>query len=206
MDINENFLAYRNWMNSMGVSPNVNWLYTDLADGLVIFQLYDIIKPGFVHWNKVHKKFTKLSKHMEKLENCNYAVELGKDLKFSLIGIAGQDLNDGNVTLTLALIWQLMRAYTLSILTKLAHTGNPIVEKEIVQWVNQKLASANKTTSIKSFQDSSIANAKVVIDLIDAIKPGTINYELVKDGGSDEVRNRFYYKTRCIKSFFFVLG
>lgn len=38
---------------------------------------------------------------MEKLENCNYAIELGKELKFSLVGIAGQDINDGNATLTL---------------------------------------------------------------------------------------------------------
>jgi len=38
---------------------------------------------------------------MEKLENCNYAVELGKQLKFSLVGIAGQDISDGNPTLTL---------------------------------------------------------------------------------------------------------
>nr|CAD7411739.1 unnamed protein product [Timema cristinae] len=160
--------AYRNWMNSMGVAPYVNWLYSDLADGLVIFQLYDIIKPGIVNWNKVHRKFSKLRKFMEKLENCNYAVELGKQLKFSLVGIAGQDLNDGNATLTLALIWQLMRAYTLSVLTQLANTGSPIVEKEIVTW------------------DPSIADARVVIDLLDAIKPGTIHYEFVKEGGSEE--------------------
>lgn len=38
---------------------------------------------------------------MEKLENCNYAVELGKQLKFSLVGIAGQDISDCNPTLTL---------------------------------------------------------------------------------------------------------
>lgn len=31
--------TYRNWMNSMGVNPYVNWLYSDLADGLVIFQV-----------------------------------------------------------------------------------------------------------------------------------------------------------------------
>lgn len=43
------------------------------------------------------------------LENCNYAVELGRAAKFSLVGIGGQDLNDGNATLTLALVWQLMR-------------------------------------------------------------------------------------------------
>jgi plastin-3 len=37
----------------MGVAPHVNWLYSDLTDGLVIFQLYDIIRPGIVDWKKV---------------------------------------------------------------------------------------------------------------------------------------------------------
>lgn len=41
----------------MGVAPHVNWLYSDLADGLIIFQLYDIIKPGIVKWSKVHRYF-----------------------------------------------------------------------------------------------------------------------------------------------------
>lgn len=179
--------TYRNWINSMGVSPHVNWLYSDLADALVVFQLYDIIKPGTVKWNRVHRKFTnERKKFMEKLENCNYAVELGKEIKFSLVGIGGQDINEGNVTLTLALIWQLMRAYTLSILTQLADSGSPIVEKEIVSWVNSKLANGGKKSSIRSFQDSSISDAKVVIDLIDAIKPGAINYDLVKQGSTEE--------------------
>ncbi|XP_050526775.1 plastin-3 [Daktulosphaira vitifoliae] len=186
--------TYRNWMNSMGVAPHVNWLYSDLADGLVIFQLYDIIKPGIVNWSKVHRKFTKLRMFMEKLENCNYAVELGRQLKFSLVGIAGQDLNDGNATLTLALIWQLMRAYTLSVLTQLANTGSPIVEKEIVTWVNNKLQSANKETALKGFQDQTLSDGRIVIDLIDAIKPGTINYDNVKDGSEleDKLANAKY--------------
>ncbi|CAH2245064.1 plastin-2 [Pararge aegeria] len=178
--------TYRNWMNSMGVAPHVNWLYSDLTDGLVIFQLYDIIKPGIVNWKKVHRQFSKLRKFMERLENCNYAVELGRQLGFSLVGIAGADINEGNATLTLALIWQLMRAYTLSVLTRLANTGNPIIEKEIVQWVNNKLQSAGKTSSIKSFQDEVLADGKVVLDLIDSIKPGAINYDLVLPGGNQE--------------------
>lgn len=81
-----------------------------------------------------------------------------------------------------------MRAYTLSVLSQLANTGNLNVEKEIVGWVNKKLQSAGKETSIRSFQDSSISNAKVVLDLIDAIKPGSINYELVAEGDEYEVR------------------
>ena len=111
--------TYRNWMNSLGVSPYVNNLSSDLADGLIIFQLYDIINPGVVQWTKVTRKFSRMKKFMEKLENCNYVVELGRRQKFSLVGIAGQDINDGNSTLTLALVWQLMRSYTLSVLSSL---------------------------------------------------------------------------------------
>ncbi|CAD6244131.1 GSCOCG00013261001-RA-CDS [Cotesia congregata] len=178
--------TYRNWMNSMGVSPHVNWLYSDLADGLVIFQLYDIIKPGTVNWPKVHTKFSKLRKFMEKLENCNYAVDLGKKMNFSLVGIAGQDINDGNATLTLALIWQLMRSYTLSVLSGLVGNSGKTVEKEIVQWVNSKLQAAGKTSSIKSFQDDVISTGRPVLDLIDAIKPGIVNYDLVKTSETEE--------------------
>jgi plastin-3 len=181
--------TYRNWMNSLGVSPYVNWLYSDLADGLVIFQLFDIIKPGVVNWSRVHKTFSKLKGFMEKLENCNYAVQLGKQLKFSLVGIAGQDISEGNPTLTLALVWQLMRAYTLSILTQLAAkdgSAHAVVETEIVDWVNRKLKEAGKSSLIRNFQDQSISTAQSVIDLIDAIKPGSISYGQILPGNTPE--------------------
>lgn len=80
-----------------------------------------------------------------------------------------------------------MRAYTLSILTQLAESGNPIVEAEIITWVNTKLKEAKKNSSIRSFQDLSLQNAVAIIDLVDAIKPGTINYDVVKVTGEEEV-------------------
>jgi plastin-3 len=86
-----------------------------------------------------------------------------------------------------ALIWQLMRAYTLHILSLLTKSNKPITEKEIIAWVNTKLEQAGKTTRIKSFQDSSIANGEVVLDLVDAIRSGTVNYSLVKHEGTEEV-------------------
>ena len=46
---------------------------------------------------------------------------------------------EGNQTLTLALVWQLMRAYTLSLLSKLNEDGTPIVESEIISWANNKV-------------------------------------------------------------------
>ncbi|CAH2314971.1 plastin-3 [Pelobates cultripes] len=174
--------TFRNWMNSLGVNPHVNHLYGDLQDALVILQLYEKIKVP-VDWNKVNKPpYPKLGANMKKLENCNYAVDLGKHpAKFSLVGIGGQDLNDGNPTLTLALVWQLMRRYTLNMLEGLGD-GQKANDDIIVNWVNSSLAEAGKTTSIQSFKDKTISTSLAVVDLIDAIQPGCINYELVKTG------------------------
>ena len=76
---------------------------------------------------------------MEILGNCNYAIELGKKLGFVLVGIDGNDIMTGVRTLTLGLVWQLMRAYTLSLLRKLSPDGSAIVETEIIEWANQRL-------------------------------------------------------------------
>lgn len=174
--------TFRNWMNSLGVNPHVNHIYNDLQDSLVILQLYEKIKVP-VDWSKVNKPpYPKLGANMKKLENCNYAVDLGKNTaKFSLVGIGGQDLNDGNSTLTLAVVWQLMRKYTLNVLEGLGD-GQKANDDTIVKWVNGTLADAGKSSSIQSFKDKSISTSLPVVDLIDAIQPGSINYDLVKSG------------------------
>ena len=62
----------------MGVSPYVNYLYSDLSDGLIIFQLYDIIRPGVVSWERVIKKFNKLRVMLEKI---------GKHVQYVCLGL-----------------------------------------------------------------------------------------------------------------------
>ncbi|XP_068572460.1 plastin-3-like [Cebidichthys violaceus] len=178
--------TFRNWMNSLGVNPHVNHLYGDLQDAMVILQLYERIKVP-VDWNnKVNKPpYPKLGTNMKKLENCNYAVELGKSAKFSLVGIGGQDLNDGNATLTLAVVWQLMRRYTLNVLEGLGD-GQKVNDDIIVKWVNQTLADAGKSTKISSFKDKEISSSLAVVELIDAIQPGSVNYDLLRTGSLSE--------------------
>uniref|UniRef100_G3T2F5 Plastin 1 n=1 Tax=Loxodonta africana TaxID=9785 RepID=G3T2F5_LOXAF len=170
--------TFRNWMNSLGVNPYINHLYSDLADALVIFQLYEMTRVP-VDWGHVNKPpYPALGGNMKKIENCNYAVELGKDAKFSLVGIAGQD-NEGNATLTLALVWQLMRRYTLNVLSDLGE-GEKVNDEIIIKWVNQTLKNANKKTSISSFKDKSISTSLPVLDLIDAIEPNAVRQEMIK--------------------------
>uniref|UniRef100_A0A674MHH4 Plastin-3 n=1 Tax=Takifugu rubripes TaxID=31033 RepID=A0A674MHH4_TAKRU len=176
--------TFRNWMNSLGVNPHVNHLYSDLQDSIVIFQLYDKIKVP-VDWNKVNKPpYPKLGTNMKKLENCNYAVDLGKSANFSIVGIGGHDLNTGVPTLTLGLVWQLMRRYTLNVLEELG--GGDKSDGIIVNWVNKTLAEAGKSTKISSFKDKEISTSLAVLELIDAIQPNSINYDLVKTGALSE--------------------
>ncbi|XP_066562519.1 plastin-2 [Amia ocellicauda] len=172
--------TFRNWINSLGVNPRVNHLYGDLADAIVIFQLYEKIKVP-VDWSRVNKPpYPKLGGNMKKLENCNYAVDLGKnEAKFSLVGIAGHDLNSGNRTLTLALLWQLMRRYTLQILEDIGD-GRKVNDDTIVTWVNTTLSEAGKSSKISGFKDGQISSSMPVLDLIDAIQPGSIRYDLLK--------------------------
>uniref|UniRef100_A0A8C5FNF1 Plastin-3 n=1 Tax=Gadus morhua TaxID=8049 RepID=A0A8C5FNF1_GADMO len=159
----------------------------DLQDAMVILQLYEKIKVPVDWSNKVNRPpYPKIGTNMKKLENCNYAVDLGKSAKFSLVGIGGQDLNDGNATLTLALVWQLMRRYTLNVLEDLGD-GQKANDDIIVRWVNSTLADAGKTSKINSFKDREISSSLAVVDLIDSIQPGSINYDLVKTSDlSDE--------------------
>lgn len=187
--------TFRNWINSLGVNPRVNHLYSDLDDGLVIFQLYEKIKVP-VDWSRVNKPpYPKLGEKMKKLENCNYAVELGKNkAKFSLVGIAGQDLHEGNRTLTLALLWQLMRRCTLNILEDIGG-GQKCNDDTIINWVNATLREAQKSSSISGFKDPKISTSLPVLDLIDAIQPGSINYDILKteDLNDDEKLNNAKY-------------
>uniref|UniRef100_A0A8C2H727 Plastin 1 (I isoform) n=1 Tax=Cyprinus carpio TaxID=7962 RepID=A0A8C2H727_CYPCA len=187
--------TFRNWMNSLGVTPHVNHLYSDLQDGLIILQLYERIQVS-VDWTRVNKPpYTILGSNMKKLENCNYSVALGKkEAKFSLVGIGGENINEGSPMHTLALVWQLMRRYTLKVLSDIGD-GEKVSDQVIINWVNNTLKQGQKDSYINSFKDKSISTSLPVINLIDTIVPKAIKYEMVKSGDmtpEDKLNNAKY--------------
>ncbi|KAG7511389.1 plastin-1-like [Solea senegalensis] len=172
--------TFRNWMNSLGVTPYVNHLYCNLRDGLVILQLYEKVHVP-VNWSKVnHPPYPVLGANMKKLENCNYVVKLGRDVAhFSLVGIGGENINNGSPLHTLALVWQLMRRYTVQVLSDLGD-GEKIGDQIILNWVNTTLSQKRKDSQISSFKDKLISTSLPVVDLIDVIAPGTVKWDMVK--------------------------
>ena len=51
-----------------------------------------------------------------------------------------------------------------------------------------QLKSAGKTSHITGFNDQTISDGVVVIDLVDSIKRGSVNYDMVKKGSTEQVR------------------
>ena len=123
-------------------------------------------------------------------------MELGKKLSFVLVGIDGNDIMTGNKTLTLGLVWQLMRKYTLSLLAKLSPDGTPIVETEILAWANQRLQDAEKGVTVRHFQDSVNKTALPIIHLIDAMREGVIDYNMVNSSPAGEEVLKSFHITR----------
>jgi len=176
--------AFRNWMNSLGVDPFVNNLYEDLRDGLILLQILDKIEPGIVDWGGVNSK--KPLNKFKQVENCNYAVVLGKKLKFSLVGVAGSDINAGNKKLTLAIVWQAMRYFVLNFLKRMAANGREVTETDIINWANKKVSGAGKRTSMEGFKDKSLSNSLFIMDLLWACQPDSVNFDLVNAGDNDQ--------------------
>jgi len=57
-------------------------------------------------------------------ENCNYVVQLGRQCKFSLVGIDGKDIYDGNPTLTLGECYHSISFFSLAVpLTRTVRMG-----------------------------------------------------------------------------------
>lgn len=102
------------WVNSLKIPKlYVNNLFEDIKDGIVLLKVLDRIEKGCVDWKKVEMK---PNHRLKKIHNANYAVEIGKNMKFSLVGIGGIDLVDGKKKLVLSLIWQMVRKHTLKVL------------------------------------------------------------------------------------------
>jgi len=184
--------AFTLWINSLGIDPYVNNLFEDLKNGLVLLKIEDKLNPGVVDWKKVNQRDP--MHRIKCVENTNMAVSIAKDdLKFSLVGVGGVDITDGNETLTLALVWQMMRHHVLTVLKEVGG-GAPVSEDAMIKWSNELVKSSGKSSSMSNFKDASLTNSIFFLDLLNAIRPGCVAASVVLTSGSaeDNLKNAKY--------------
>lgn len=82
----------------MGLENYVETISAQLSDGILLLKVMDKVQSGLINWKRVNMDPAGIYK---KIENCNYVIELGKKLDFSLVSVAGKDFVDGNLKLAL---------------------------------------------------------------------------------------------------------
>ncbi|WFD45602.1 fimbrin [Malassezia furfur] len=175
------------WLNSLDVQPGVFHLFEDLKDGNILVQAFDKVAPGSVNWKRVSrpKEGQELSR-FKMVENTNYVLEIARANHLQLVGIQGADITDGAKTLTLGLVWQIMRMNITKTLAELSRSGKSVSDTEILQWANNRLKAAGKTSMVRSFRDPSLSNAKFFLDLLDTMRKGIVDYSMVHRGDTEE--------------------
>lgn len=177
--------AFALWLNSLNVDPYVQFLFEDIKSGLVLLQAIDTIQPDLVDWRLVNKPRPNSDQPLSRfkmVENTNYLISLGRQLNFSLVGIQGADITDGAVTLTLGLVWQLMRANVVKTLKSLSKNGRGVTDSDIIKWANDKVTG--KRPPIRSFKDSSLRTGHFLLELVNALRPGIVDESLLTPGNS----------------------
>ncbi|KAH7148970.1 calponin homology domain-containing protein [Dactylonectria macrodidyma] len=178
------------WLNSLDVQPAVVSFFDDLRDGSILLQAYEKVIPGSVNLRHVNKRPAhggEMSR-FKAVENTNYVIELGKQVGFSLVGIQGADITDGQRTLTLGLVWQLMRKDITVTLSSLAQKlgKREITDSEMVRWANDMSKKGGRNSAIRSFKDPAIGSGIFFLDVLNGMKSSYVDYDLVTSGQTDE--------------------
>eukprot|EP01032_Pedospumella_encystans_P019987 gene19987-22718_t len=187
--------VFRMWINSLNIeNVYINNLFTDCRDGVNLIKTIDRVSPGLVVWKKVNLE---PKSRFKEVENGNYAVDLCKMMRFSMINVGGLDIVDGNKKLILGIIWQLMRKYTLAVLCDLASKQGltDIGDDHIVAWANEKVKASGKSGKMRNFKDSGLKTGLFLLELISAIEPRAVDWDVVKmapDNEEDQMLNAKY--------------
>lgn len=178
--------CFRLWINSFGISSYVNNLFEDVRNGWVLLEVLDKVSPGSVNWKQSSKPPIKMP--FRKVENCNQVIKIGTQLKFSLVNQAGNDFVQGNKKLILAFLWQLMRFHMLQLLKNLrSHSqGKEITDGDILKWANKKVKITGRASQIESFKDKQLSSGIFFLQLLSAVEPRVVNWNLVTKGESAE--------------------
>lgn len=185
--------TFRMWMNSLnlrGGNVYVHDLIDELADGTIILDTMDMLKPNIIDQKKVNRpKEGKGFNKFNQIANCNYAVDKGKELGFSLPGTGGVDINNKNRKLILGFVWQLMRMQVLETLKEVGGGKIP-KDEQIISWANKRVKEHGKGTKINSFRDKSISDGRFLLDLLDTIEPRAVDPALITAGQTDEEKKK----------------
>lgn len=148
-------------------------LTKDLSDGVALVELAEILthKKAPNHWAE-HPKH-----NVEKVTNCDMAIDMFEKDGVRFVGISGKDVSDSNQKLVLGLVWSLILHYSIN---KAITDGSDKVngeeqtatknqQKELINWANERTSNYPNVDNFTPYDLGMCA-------LLDTYYPEKINY------------------------------
>ena len=171
---------FRTWINNLKLEgeKKVYNLYEHSRNAIVLLRIIDKIKPGTVQWKKVEIK----TKNPFKISvNCQEVIDASKRSGYRIISIGNKDIQEGKKKHILAVVWQLMKAHTLSWIGEKS-------DEQLIAWANTKVSEERK---IKSLKEKKLNDGLFWIELLSAIESRCIRWNyVIKDNIDDKGREK----------------
>ncbi|KAJ2165669.1 fimbrin, partial [Coemansia sp. RSA 551] len=71
-------------------------------------------------------------------------------------------------------------------LASLSSHGQRVTDQDMVQWANRVAQTGGQAQPIRSFSDPALASGRFLLDVLNGMKPGVVDPQLVTPGRSDE--------------------
>eukprot|EP00945_MAST-04E_sp_MAST-4E-sp1_P006389 g6389.t1 len=131
------------------------------------------------------------------IEGQDPVIDIVEDLRngFNLTNVGGLDILDcKNPKLLYALLFKCLRYHSLMIVTNANAlvTGSApqdgVNEDEIIYWANEKCEENGCSGDLESFSDRDLANSVFFMDLLEALEPGVVDWDVLRGVEAEEDR------------------
>jgi len=172
--------TFTKWCNmhlaKKGADP-IEDVTTGFRDGVRLIELLEVI--GEASLGKYNKK---PRMRLQQIENLNRALAFIKERGVNLVSIGAEDICDGNVTLTLGMIWTIILRFAISDLSEEGLSA----KQGLLLWC-QKKTKGYKDVDVKDFQDS-FKDGLAFCALIHKHRPDLLDFDsLSKDNARENL-------------------
>lgn len=133
---------------------HANDIKTDLADGLLLINLMEVISDKSLGRYNKHPRLIS-----QKNENLNIALTFIQANGVKLVNIGADDIGSGNLRIILGLIWSLIQFWEIK--------RGGAEDDDLLKWVQSKIPDYGITGWKKDWNDG-----RAVCALVDALRPG----------------------------------
>jgi len=177
------------WVNSYltkaGIAPLKN-LPQDFDDGVKLCQFLNLVQEDL----KVEKYIQNPKQRIQKIENANKALKfIQNDLKIRLIGIGAEDIIDGDLKLTLGMLWSSFRKLALGGFGEEGSKGGK-PEDDLLEWI-RSMTKDYEGVDVQNFK-TSFNDGLAWAALINRFDPDFLDFDSLDTSNPEAVLNKVF--------------